>query len=231
MLVSILYLLVISLGIISSSIFLMMLRKSAARLTEGWRKSAPLKHFILSISFFIIFLSFAIINELITSYLARRNIPNAYVFSIYFTIATLLLFSFFFIHTQTRWKRYGYVILYLILVGHLISGGYYHPLSSHPTATYIILNTVFFLAGLLHLTDLLIHPKTDYFQFKLKICLIFLIFPLMANILTSFHWSDITSDHVINYPFIFLLQIGNMILFYFSFACVFTSEIIKLRRG
>lgn len=53
----------------------------------------------------------------------------------------------------------------------------------------------------------------------------------MGNILTSFHWSDLTSDHVINFPFIFLLQIGNMILFYFSFACVFISEIIKLHRG
>jgi hypothetical protein len=230
-LVSILYLLAIIFGIISSCIYLAMLRKSAAGLTEGWRKSAPFKNFSQSLSFFIIFLFFALLNELITSYFARHRIPNAYVFSTYFSIATFLLFSFLFVHTQTRWKRYGYVVLYAILVGHLIQGGYFHPLSSHPTATYIILNTVFFLAGLLHLTDLLINPKADYFHFKLKICLVFLIFPLMGNILTSFHWSDITSDHIINYPFIFLLQIGNMILFYFSFGCVFTSEIIKLRRG
>lgn len=229
--VSILYLSVITLGIISSILFLALLRKSTAGLTEGWRRSAPFKNFSLSIYLFIIFLFFALTNELITSYLARHHIPNAYVFSTYFSIATLLLFSFLFIHTQTRWKRYAYIVLYSILIGHLIYGGYYHPLSSHPTTTYIVLNTVFFLAGLLHLTDLLIYPKTDYFKFKLKISLIFLIFPLMGNILTSFHWSDITSDNVIDFPFIFMLQIGNMILFYFSFACVFISEIIKLYRG
>ncbi len=73
-------------------------------------------------------------------------------------------------------------------------------------------------------------PKTDHFGFKLKICLVVLFSALMANILTSFYWSDITSDKVVDFPFVFLLQIGNLILFYVSFPCIFIAEIIKLRR-
>lgn len=229
--VSILFLSVIALGIISSIIYLVMLRKSIARLPEGWRESVPMKNFSLSIFLLVVFLVVAFFNEFILSYLARHHIPNGYVLSIFFTVATLLLFSFLFIHTQAKWRRYGYFVLYAVLIGHLINGGYYHPLSSHPTTTSLLLNSSFFLAALLHLTDLLIHPKTDHFKFKLKISLIILIFALMADILTSFHWSDITSDNVIDFPFIFILQIGNMLLFYFSFPCLFISEIIKLRHG
>jgi hypothetical protein len=208
-----------------------MLRKSTARLPEGWRRSASMRNFKLSILFLVIFLVLAFFNEFITSYLSRSNTPNGYVLSIFFTTATFLIFGFLFINTQARWRQIGYIILYSILIGYLINGGYYHPLSSHTTTASLLLNSIFFLAALLHLTDLLIHPKTDHFKFKLKICLIILVFGLMADILTSFHWSDMTSDHVINFPFLFMLQLGNMFLFYFSFACVFTSEIIKLRRG
>jgi hypothetical protein len=229
--ISIIFLSAITLGIISSVLFLILLRKSTARLPEGWRRSAPMKNFKLSILFLTIFLILAFFNEFITGYLARNNSPNGYVFSIFFTTATFLIFGFLFIHTQARWKQIGYVILYSILIGYLVNGGYYHPLSTHPTTSSLLLNSLFFLAALLHLTDLLIHPKTDHFKFKLKICLIILIFGLMADILTSFYWSDMTSDHVINFPFLFMLQLGNMLLFYFSFACVFTSEIIKLRRS
>ena len=218
-------------GIITSVIFLNMLRKSTARLPEGWRKSTASKNFNLSVFFLLIFLILAFFNELVTGYLACNNIPNGYVFTIFFTTATLLLFCFLFIHTQTRWKRYSYLILYSILIGFLINGGHYHPLSSLTTSSSLLLNSIFFLAALLHLTDLLIHPKTDHFKFKLKINLIILIFALMADILTSFHWSDKTSDNVIDFPFVFLIQIGNMLLFYSSFACVFIFEIIKLYRA
>jgi hypothetical protein len=222
---------VIALGVISSILFLILLRKSTARLPEGWRRSVPMKNLKLSILFLVIFLTLAFFNEFFTSYLARNNTPNGYVFSIFFTMATFLVFGFLFIHTQARWRQVGYVILYSILIGYLVNGGYYHPLSNHPTTSSLLLNSILFLAALLHLTDLLIHPKTDHFKFKLKICLIILIFGLMADILTSFHWSDLTSDHVINFPFIFMLQLVNMFLFYCSFAFVFTLEIIKLRRN
>lgn len=185
----------------------------------------------MGIFFLLIFLILAFFNEFVTAYLARNNIPNGYVFSIFFTTATLLLLCFLCIHTQTRWKRYGYFVLYSILIGYLINGGHYNPLSSITTTSSLLLNSIFFLAALLHLTDLLIHPKTDHFKFKLKINLIILICALMADILTSFHWSDKTSDNVIDFPFVFLIQIGNMLLFYSSFACVFISEIIKLYRN
>lgn len=231
LIVSILFLSVMALGIISSIVLLVMLRKSTAQLPEGWRRSVSLKNFNLGIYILLIFLIVAFINEFITSYLARHHLPNGYVFSIFFTVATLLVLLLLFIHTQNRWKRFGYVVFYFILIGYLINGGYFHPLSNVTTTTSLLLNSMFFLAALLNLTDLLIHPKTDYFKFKLKISLIILVFGLMADILTSFHWSDMTSDNVIDFPFIFVLQIGNMFLFYFSFTFVLTSEIMKLYRG
>lgn len=229
--VFILFLSVISLGIISSILFLVMLRKSTTRLPKEWRKSESIKNFNLGIYFLLFFLVSAFITYLFSAYLQGHGIQDGFVFSIYFTIATLLLFAFLFIYTQTRWKRYCYIVMYSILVGYLINGGYFHPLSRHTPTAPLLLNSIFFLAALLHLTDLLINPKIDHFKFKLKISLIILIFALMANILTSFHWSDIVVDNVIDFPFIFLLQIGNLILFYFSFACVFILEIIKLYRG
>jgi hypothetical protein len=110
-------------------------------------------------------------------------------------------------------------------------GGYYSKLCIHPPTTPILLNSVFFLVALINLIDLLMRPKTDHFKFKLKICLVVLISALMANILTSFYWSDISGDKVIDFPSIFLLQIGNLILFYSSFPFIFITEIIKLRRA
>lgn len=231
LIIFILYVVVISLGIISSVFFLNQLRISKAKLPEAWRRSVSIKKFGDSIYLLLIFLTLVLINQLVVFYFAGHHIDNGIVFSLCFTFVPIPLFAFLYIHTQSRWKRYGYILLHAILVGYLINGGYYQTHSTPDSAISLILNSVFFLIALLHLTDLLIHPKTDHFKFKLKINLTILVFSLMASILSSLHWSDITSGQPIHFPFTFLLQNGNMLLFYFSFVVIFTSEIIKLRRG
>lgn len=227
----ILYVVVISSGIISSILYLRQLSKSTAKLPEEWRRSPSRKNFRNSIYFVTIFLVLTLINQLVLNYLARHHISNGLAFSICFTFVPIPLFAFFFIHTKSRWKRYSYIVLHGILVGSLIIGGHYNPNSAPNSTISLILNSVFFLIALLHLTDLLIHPKIDHFKFKLKINLTILVFALMASILSSVHWSDITPGHPIRFPLFFLLQNTNMLLFYFSFVCVFVSETIKSRRG
>lgn len=225
-----LFVLVITLGIISAVLLLRVLRKNAEKLPAGWKKSTAIKKFWYSIYSLIIFLFVALVHHLISSYLTIHNLPSGWELSIYFTFATLFLFGFLFIHTSGRWQRFGIAVFYFTLIGYLIFGGYYSLFCNHPPTSSLLLNSIFFLSALLHLTDLLMRPKTDHFGFQLKICLVVLISALMANILTSFYWSDITRDNVVDFPSIFLLQIGNLILFYVSFPCIFIAEIIKLRR-
>lgn len=231
LIIAILYLVVISLGVIFSFSYLVELHKSAAKLPEEWKKSGSRKNFRNSIYLLAIFLTLALINQLVLLYLATQHINNGLAFSICFTFGPIPLFAFFFLHTHSKWKRYSYIVLHSFLIGSLIFGGYYNPPSAPNAEISLILNSVFFLIALLHLTDLLIHPKTDHFKFKLKINLIILVFALMASILSSLDWKNITPGYTGNYSLIFLLQNGNMLLFYLSFSCVFVPEIIKLRRG
>jgi hypothetical protein len=231
LIIFILYLAVISLGIISSIFYLIQLRKSEAKLPEAWRNIATPKKFRLSVRLLTIFLALVLINQITLNHLANHHIDNSLAFSLCFTFIPIPLFAFFYIHTQSKWKRYSYIVLHAILVASLFYGGYYHPFSLPNTSISLILNSVFFLIALLNLTDLLIYSKTDHFKFKLKINLVVLIFSLLASILSTLHWSDISSGHSINVAS-FLLQNINMLLFYFLFVFVFVSESIQLsRRG
>lgn len=226
----ILYLTVISSGILSSIIYLVQLRRSTAKLPEAWRNSASQKNFRNSIYLLTVFLVLTLINQLVLNYLIRNHINNGLSFSICFTVVPIPLFAFSYMHTQSRWKRYSYIVLHATLIGYLIIGGYYHPLRSPDMTISLVLNSVFFLIALIHLTDLLIHPETDHFKFKLKISLIVLVFALMASILSSIYWEDVASGHPLHFPFGLVLQNGNMLLFYSSFAVLFTQEILKLLR-
>lgn len=230
LIVFILYVVVISLGIISSVFYLMQLRKSEAKLPEVWKKSATRKNFRRSIYLLTIFLVLALINQLTLNYLATNHIESGLAFSLCFTFVPIPLFAFFYVHTHIKWKQVSYIVLHAILVGSLIYGGYYNPFSLPNSSISLILNSVFFLIALLHLTDLLIYSKTDHFKLKLKINLIVLIFALLASILSTVHWSDISTGHSVNFVS-FMMQNINMLLFYFSFVFVFVSESIQLRRG
>lgn len=178
----------------------------------------------------MIFLVNVLASDVVGTYLAKHHIYNHFVFSIYFTISTPFLFSFLFINTQKSWKQFCYVILYLILVGYLISGGYYHPRSIYSTTTDLLVKSIYFLAALLHLTDLLVTPKLDYFKFQLKINLTFLIWSLLATVITSFLSSDSAESNPYN-NFFHFANIISITILYLSFSFIFITEIIKLRRG
>lgn len=230
LIIVILYLVVLSLGIISSILYLKQLRKSEAKLPEVWRNLTTRKNFRLSIRLITIFLILVLINQNMLNYLAINHLDNGLVFSLCFTFVPIPLFAFFYIHTHSKWKRFSYMVLHAILVGSLFYGGYCHPFSLPNSSISLILNSVFFLIAFLTLTDLLIHSKTDHFKLKLKITLVVLVFSLLASILSTVHWSDISSGNSINVTS-FLMQNINMLLFYVSFPFIFFMETIKLRRA
>lgn len=229
LIIFILYLVVLLLGIITSVFYLKQLCKSEAKLPEVWRNLTTRKNFRLSIRLITIFLTLVLLNQNTLNYFAINHLDNGLIFSLCFTFVPIPLFAFFYIHTHSKWKRYAYIVLHAILIGSLFYGGYYYPFSLPNSSISLILNSVFFLIALLNLTDLLIHSKTDHFKFKLKITLVVLVFSLLASILSTMHWSDISSGNSINVTY-FLMQNINMLLFYVSFPCIFIAEIIKFRR-
>ena len=233
MLFDIIYLSIIGCEIILAAILLFKLYNSLAKLPESWKKVSPLNNFILGVCFLLIYLIVAFLSESVSLHLARHGIYNSFVFSIYFTLSTPFLFGFLFINTQTAWKKYAYFILYSILVGHLIYGGYYHPRCILPSSSCLLIFSVFFMAFLLQLTDLLITPKADYFRFQLKINLIFLIYFLISTIVTSFYWRDIkiTMANAALHELFYQIHVFNIFLFYTVLAFIFITEILKLRRG
>lgn len=225
---NIFYLLLIGTSIISSIILRSELLKSDKKLPLAWQNSFSLRNHTLSISFLTIFLLSNLITELVSRYLAEYRIYNSFVFSIDFTIISAFLFGFLYKHTQTVWKQYIYVLFYIIIIAHLINGGYYHPDCILPSTSALLIYSIYFLAALLHLTDLLLNPKSNYFSFQLKINLSILINMLIATIATSFQWSLDGNEDL--YDICYQIHYINMILFYFSLALIFIIEILKLRR-
>lgn len=214
-------------GVISALLLLMTLRKSITKLPENWKKSSPLNNFRLGVSFLTIFLILVILSESFSLYLRKHGIYNSFVFSIYFTLSTPFLFGFLFINTQTSWKRYAYFILYTVLIGHLIYGGYYHPRCILPSSSSLLLFSIYFIAFLIQLTDLLVSPKADHFRFQLKINLSFLIYSLIASIVTSYNWQETISDPII-YELIYNIHIFNILLLYSVLTFIFITENLKL---
>ncbi|WP_430406279.1 hypothetical protein [Fluviicola sp.] len=145
------------------------------------------------------------------------------------TLSTPFLFGFLFINTFKSWKQYAYIILYGALVAYFITGGYYHPRSILDGNSSLIMSTICFLGALIHLTDLLINPKSDYFKFQLKITTSLLIFNLLSNIVSSFCWFNNEFDTLYFEP-VFYIHLSNAILFYLSFMLFFIIEIRKLQR-
>lgn len=221
----------IGLGIITSVIFQWKLRQSVRKLPEGWEKPISMKHFQLGVFFLCLFVTGGFITEIVSEYLARQKIYNSFVFSIDFTVTTLFLFGFLFIHTQKSWKRYSYFLLYAIIVTYLIQGGYYDPDCVLSGDSSLVIFSIYFLAALLHLTDLLLVPKSIYFDFQLKINLTLLVYSLVSVILTSFYWAKTTTMDSTLSDFIFYIYALNIGLFYLSITAIFTHEILKLRRG
>nr|WP_294860597.1 hypothetical protein [uncultured Fluviicola sp.] len=177
----------------------------------------------------MIYLVITLICEIISYYLAKHGIYNGFVLSINMTLSTPFLFGFLLINTFKSWKQYSYIILYGALVTYFITGGYYHPRSISGGNSSLIISTICFLGALIHLTDLLINPKSDYFKFQLKITVSLLIFNLLSNVLSSFCWFNNEFSTRYFEP-VFYIHLSNATLFYLSFIFIFIIEIRKLQR-
>lgn len=219
------------LGVLLALVLLWKLYQSTSKLPEEWKKNTPQRNFRRGIFFLCMLLSISLVTEIVSQYLAHLTIFNSFVFSIDFTVTTLFLFGFLFINTQNRWKRYAYFIFYTIIVGYLINGGYYDPNCVLPGNSSVLIFSLYFIAALLHLTDLLPNPKSTHFNFQLKINLSILIYSLISVIVTSFYWAQTMKMGNIHSEFMFYLHALNIYLFYISFIAIFISEILKLRRG
>lgn len=219
------------LGILSALVLQWKLYQSIATLPKQWKKNMPMRNFQLGVFFLVVFLVSSLVFGSISDYLAKHCIYNSFMFSIDFTVSTPFLFGFLFINTQRRWKKYVYFILYAIIVGYLINGRYYDPHCVLPGSASLLIFSLHFLAALLHLTDLLLNPKSTHFNFQLKINLTILIYALASVILTSFNWEE---TQVMNVSYSKLISYLNIIinyLFYISFALIFLNESFKLRRN
>lgn len=216
----------LGIAIVFSIIFLISLKKHSENLPKEWRKSTSKRKIQLSILFLAIYLLIILVSEVIALKLAENGIYNCFVIIINYTLHLPFLFAFLLINTQTIWKRYVYIVLYFILVAHFIWRGYYNPNSILIIDTTQIIDTSLFIGALLHLTDLLINPKSDYFNFQLKITISILIQSLLSCITSSYiiHGLDPTE-------MIFHINIWIAILLYSSIAFALLTEIIKLRRN
>ncbi len=227
---STIYLLILGLGFVLLTLFYFMLGRSAEKLPESWKKSLPSKSFQSGILFLTIYLFITFAGEIAAFTLSSHGIYNSFVISINLTLATPFLFGFLFIHTQTHWKRHSYVLLYLILVGYFSTGGYYHPDCILSNFSALLFSSIYFLAALLYMTDLLVNPKSEYFKFRLKICTCILVYSLLGCIMTSFYWAD-----TIPTPFysklIYYIHFYNIVFYYFVLDLILINEIRKLRRS
>lgn len=217
------------LSVIMAVILLLESNRSTSKLPEAWRKTSSFKKFRLSIWFLAIYLFLNLVSELVATYLAFHQIYNSFVYSISHTL--YFPFFLFFLHcfTYTSWKNYAYFILYAVVIVYYIFNGYYHPRCILSSESSLITNGVHFLSTILHLTDLLVNSKSDYFKFQLRISITFMIFAIIATILTSALWTN-TTDHKIYSDLIFQLHFLNAVVLYFAISLIFLLEIIKLRR-
>ncbi len=212
---------------ISAAILWRTLKHSNSRVPREWDESQSRRRFRLSISFLFAYLAIVCTGEWISIYLSSHGIYNSYVMSLNVALSTPFLFGFFYLHTRTACKRYAYILFYLIPLGFLISGGYFHPKSVLSEYAIPVIYIPFFLVAFLHMTDLLITPQSEYFKFRIKIGIIVQVHSLLVIIITFFYWS---------YQWILLelirfIHLGNISLYYLCLAILCLSETFKQRKA
>ncbi len=206
-----------------------MLRKSASKLPQKWGILPDIKTFKKGITLLLIYLAIVFVGELIAILLGTKGIYNSYIISLNTSLYTPFLYGFLFLYTHTTWKRYSYVILYFVLLGYFISGGYYHPRSVLGGTAILVIYIPFFLTALIHLTDLLLEPQNTWFKFRLRLTLTMLFSSVISLIIQSFEWyyeEEYNSRPMI----VFYISFSNIVLYYLSLNLIFLSESIKLYR-
>lgn len=221
---------VLFLAIASSVLLFYRFKQSLKQLPLEWKQTAFVTNFQLSTLFLTLYLTIIFIGEALALTLAMNGIYNGFIIAFNYTLHIPFLFGFFFINTQSNWKKGVYIGLYLILVAFYISEGYYNPKAILSGNSVVLIYSIHFVGAFLHLTDLLIKPKSDYFRFQLKINLSILVFSLLSNIISSFYIYHEESE--LTYPeIIYQIHFYNILLFYLSLSLIFIFEILKLKRS
>lgn len=216
---------VLGLAILSAIILIYHFKKSVKDLPRDWKEASFIRNFKLSVLFLTLYLTIIFVGEQISTPMAHRGIYNCYVIISNYSLHVPFLFGFLFINTSKIWKKYSYILLYLILLTHFLWMDYFDPNSVLSIHTSRMIDIIIFIATLLHLTDILINPKSDNIKFQLKIDLNILAYFLLSNITNAFNIHGADPNELL-YLMNYLITI-----FYYSFFClIFTSEIIKLRR-
>nr|WP_294860596.1 hypothetical protein [uncultured Fluviicola sp.] len=223
------YLCALGLATLCSTILLFTLVRTNSKLPEAWRTSPSFQNFKRSVFLLMVYLLIDFFGEFISFHLAWNGIYNGFVMSISNTLYILFLFGYFFINTTLSWKRYTYILLYLIFVIYLISGGYYYPNCVLPGTYVIIIYVSHFLVALLYITELLIKRSSAHFKFHLTISLSILIYTILASVVGVYTWFDMEANLLYS-ELIIDLHFTLLCLFYFSLALTFIIEILKLRR-
>ena len=216
-------------AVISAAILLRLLRKSTLNVPQKWAALSDIKTFKRGVTLLLIYLSIVFVGELIAILLGINGIYNSYVMSLNTSLYTPFLYGFLFLYTHTTWKRYFYVVLYFILLGYFIFGGYYHPRSVLGGTSILVIYIPFFLAALVHLTDLLVEPQNTWFKFRLRLSLSMLFSSVVSLIIQSFEWYY--EDEYKSRPIVvFYIALLNVTLYYFALTLIFLLESIKLYR-
>ncbi len=221
-----LYLSSILISVICAIIFLWQLQRSFSRLPNDWQLSVKLKRFRLGAILLFLYLTVHLIFESIACWMSTEHINNHFLVNINSTISIAILFIFFYIHTQTIWMRYIYVLLYLIMVGYFTSKGLYYPGTITAEIGMFLSFGIYFIAALFQLSDLLLKRNGDYWAFQLKICVVMIVTSLLATI-TGTYISTL-ERHIMPLLYTHLSLVAS---FYLGMAVIFISETRKLRRG
>ncbi len=219
---------VLILAIASSVLLFYRFKQSVKQLPLEWKQTTFVRNFQLSTLFLALYLTIIFIGEAIALTLAMNGTYNGFIITFNYTLHVPFLFGFFLINTQSTWRKGVYIGLYLILVVFYISEGYYSPKAILSGNSAVLTYSIHFIGAFLHLTDLLIKPKSDYFRFQLKINLSILVCSLLSNIISSFYLYHVESE--LTYPeIIYKIHFYIIISLYVSLSLIFIGELLKLR--
>lgn len=221
------YISLIAISAISIFIFQLQLWKSLKRIPKNWHSSGSLKRLRLGSILMLIYVTLQFCSESSSIYLSK-HMCTIIVGILNDTLSFPVLFLFFSINTQQRWKKYAYAGLYFGVVGYYLMAGFYYPTCTNSATIAFVGFGAVFLAALLHLTELLVNPKTEHYPILLKITLVILIYNLLIIITNAFTWSQTSWTPIME--IISYAQFAICASQYLTLAIIFILESRKLRK-
>jgi len=167
--------------------------------------------------------------EVFAVYKMKQHEYNFFVYAIYFTVCLPVLFSFYSLHLTRVWKKMLLIPLYGTVIGLLLYQNSYNKRSVLTPTFSITLDVVCFIAALIFISDILIQPKRQQFNFLLKIGIAFLIFNFLSSMMTSIIQFDVEFPEDQRALF-FYLHLYMAMSFYALIGVIFWIEFMNLRK-